>query len=40
MAAIRAVDVIGSKWATVTPQRVGEYTAGVQSPRASWSKEA
>jgi hypothetical protein len=40
MAAIRAVDVIGAKWATVTPQRASEYTAGVQSPRASWSKEA
>ena len=40
MAAIRAVDVIGAKWAEVTPQRASQYTAGVQSPRASWSREA
>jgi hypothetical protein len=40
MAAIRAVDVIGAKWANVTPARAAEYTAGVQSPRASWSREA
>jgi len=40
MAAIRAVDVIGAKWATVTPQRATEYVSGVQSPRASWSREA
>ena len=40
MAAIRAVDVIGAKWATVTPARAAEYTAGVQSPRASWAREA
>ena len=40
MAAIRAVDVIGRKWAEVTPQRAGEYTTGVQNPRASWMREA
>ncbi len=40
MAAIRAVDVIGAKWAEVTPQRASQYTAGVLSPRTSWAREA
>lgn len=39
MAAIRPVDVIGLKWANVTPLRVAEYKDGVSSPRASWAKE-
>jgi hypothetical protein len=40
MASIRAIDVIGAKWASVTPARASEYALGVQSPRASWSREA
>src|SRR3989337_2872115 len=40
MASIRALDVMGAKWANVTPARAAEYTAGVQSPRASWAREA
>lgn len=39
MAAIRALDVIAKKWASVTPQRVGDYESGVRSPRADWSRE-
>jgi len=39
MAAIRALDVIAKKWASVTPQRVGDYEAGVRAPRADWSRE-
>lgn len=39
MAAIRALDVIAKKWAVVTPQRVGDYEAGVRAPRADWSRE-
>jgi len=36
MAAIRGIDQISKKWATVTPQRAGEYLSGVQDPRADW----
>lgn len=39
MAVIRSVDVIAQKWATVTPQRSGDYEAGVKSPRAPWLRQ-
>jgi len=39
MAQIKTVDVIGAKWATVTPQRTGEYESGVKSPRRNWQQE-
>lgn len=38
MAAIRPVDVIAAKWATVTPQRSGDFEAGVQNPKANWQQ--
>lgn len=37
MAFIRAVDQIAKKWAEVTPMRSGDYAAGIQNPRRSWS---
>lgn len=37
MAAIRALEAIGRKWATVTPQRSADYEAGVKDPKARWS---
>lgn len=37
MAAIRALDAIARKWATVTPQRSADYEAGVKEPKVSWS---
>ena len=40
MAAIRPVDQIAKKWATVTPQRVQDYETGVRAPRTSWAREA
>ena len=36
MAAIREVAAIASKWATVTPQRVGDYNEGVANPKKDW----
>jgi len=36
MAAIKPLERIAQKWATVTPQRTDEYVAGVQSPRVAW----
>lgn len=36
MAAIRAIDQIAKKWATVTPQRVADYEAGIRDPRKDW----
>jgi hypothetical protein len=39
MAAIRPVDVIAKKWATVTPQRSADYEAGVRDPRRDWKTE-
>lgn len=36
MANIRPIDVIAAKWATVTPQRSGDYEAGVNNPKSSW----
>lgn len=40
MANIRTIDEIGSKWATVTPQRSGDFEAGVRSPKNDWAKGA
>lgn len=37
MAEIRSIDAISKKWAEVTPQRSGDYTAGVTNPRKSWA---
>jgi len=36
MAAIRSIEKIGKKWATVTPGRVQDYQEGVESPRRDW----
>jgi len=36
MAAIRPVDVIATKWATVTPQRSADYERGVSDPVRDW----
>lgn len=36
MANIRPIDQIGAKWATVTPQRSGDYEQGVQNPKTDW----
>lgn len=35
---IKPVESIGRKWSEVTPQRAGEYQAGIQSPRRSWAQ--
>lgn len=37
MPAIKDTAAIAAKWARVTPGRVAEYAAGVQSPRTSWA---
>lgn len=34
--AIKSMDKVARKWATVTPQRVGDYEEGVRNPRTSW----
>ncbi len=39
MTAIKSTADIASKWATVTPQRAGEYEKGVRNPRKSWEEE-
>ena len=36
MAAIRSIERIAKKWATVTPGRTGYYQAGVEAPRRDW----
>ena len=36
MAAIRSMDKIAKKWATVTPGRTEDYRAGIESPRRDW----
>lgn len=40
MADIKPMNEIADKWASVTPQRSGEYRKGVQNPRRSWSQGA
>lgn len=34
---IRSVDIIANKWAEVTPNRTGDYAAGIESPRRPWA---
>lgn len=36
MAAIRSIERIAKKWASVTPGRTGDYQAGIESPRRDW----
>lgn len=36
MAAIRSIEKIAKKWATVTPGRVADYQEGIESPRRDW----
>lgn len=36
MAAIRPLNEIAAKWATVTPQRSTEYRKGIEAPRVDW----
>ena len=36
MAAIRSIEKIAKKFATVTPGRVEDYRSGVESPRRDW----
>ena len=40
MPAIRSIDKIAEKWATVTPQRAPQYSDGVKNPKKDWAKEA
>jgi len=40
MANIRSMDAISKKWATVTPQRTGDYEDGVRNPKADWASNA
>ena len=37
MANIRSLDSITKKWATVTPQRTGDYEDGVRNPKSDWA---
>jgi len=39
MAAIRPIDVIARKWATVTPQRAPDYEFGINNPRTDWAEQ-
>lgn len=39
MAAIKDLREISQKWARVTPQRAGDYAAGVKNPRRDWGQE-
>jgi len=38
MTAIRPIEQIAAKWATVTPQRTGEYQAGAETPLRDWKQ--
>ncbi len=40
MVAIRAVDLIAEKWATVTPQRAASYEFGITNPAKDWKAGA
>ncbi len=40
MAAIRTVDIIANKWATVTPQRSASYEFGIRNPGKDWKAGA
>ena len=37
MPAIKSLEDISSKWATVTPARQGEFEAGVKNPKKDWA---
>lgn len=39
MPAVKSTADIAAKWATVTPQRAGEYEQGVRNPRKSWKDQ-
>lgn len=39
MAAIRTIEEIARKWATVTPLRTADYEAGVRAPIRDWMRE-
>ncbi len=38
MAAIRSASEIARKWASVTPQRAGDYKSGVEQPKKDWAQ--
>lgn len=38
MAEIKSMTDIANKWASVTPQRAGEYAKGVKAPKRSWAQ--
>jgi len=40
MAAIKSLEAIARKWATVTPMRSDDYRQGVESPRRDWAQAA
>lgn len=40
MAAIKSLDIIAKKWATITPLHSGDYAAGIANPRRSWATSA
>ena len=37
MAAMKSLEETSKKWATVTPQRSGEFEAGVRNPKRDWA---
>lgn len=37
MAAVKSVEETAKKWGSVTPQRLGDYQAGVQNPKKDWA---
>ncbi len=39
MAAIRTIDKIAAKWASVTPGRTPDFEEGVRNPRADWARQ-
>ena len=39
MPAIRSLDSIKSKWATVTPQRAADFEAGIRAPKKDWAAQ-
>lgn len=39
MPAIRSLEVISGKWASVTPQRTGDFEAGVKNPKKDWAAQ-
>jgi len=40
MAAIKSLASVRAKYARVTPERTGDYEAGVKAPRADWAERA